>query len=201
MNKKTLIFSIVITILYAILTLNTVLHHEVWADEAQAWQLCKYLSISELFNHLKNEGHPILFYLMVMPFAKLFPNIIFMKLICWFFMSMSVFLLMYFSPFKIYSKLAIILSAGFIYFFPVLARNYSIIPFLVFWAAILYNKQKEHPILYATIIALLTNTHIIMFFFSFCLAIQFFYETIILNLKEKNNLKIKQHIIPILIIY
>ena len=200
MNKKALITSIIITILYALLTLNTVLHHEVWADEAQVWQLCKHLSIPELFNHLKNEGHPILFYLLVMPFAKLFPDIIFMKLICWFFMSASVFLLTYFSPFKIYTNLAIILSAGFIYFFPVLARNYSIIPFLVFLAAILYNKQKEHPVIYATNIALLTNTHIIMSFFSLCLATQFFYENFILNFKEKNYAKIKQYILPIGII-
>lgn len=200
MNKKALITSIIITILYALLTLNTVLNHEVWADEAQVWQLCKHLSISELYNHLKNEGHPILFYLMVMPFAKLFPDIIFMKLICWVFMSASIFLLINFSPFKIYTNLAIILSAGFIYFFPVLARNYSIIPFLVFLAAILYNKQKEHPILYATNIALLSNTHIIMFFFSLCLATEFFYENFVLNLKEKNYVKIKQYILPIGII-
>ena len=200
MNKKALIISIIITILYALLTLNTVLNHEVWADEAQVWQLCKHLSISELFNHLKNEGHPILFYLMVMPFAKLFPDIIFMKIICWFFMSASVFLLIHFSPFKMYTNLAIVLSAGFIYFFPVLARNYSIIPFLVFLAAILYKKQKEHPILYAINIALLTNTHIIMFFFSLCLATEFFNETFILNFKEKNHAKIKQYLLPMLII-
>ena len=80
-NKKQLIFDFVITIIYALLTLNTVLHHELWADEAQVWLLCKNLSIPELYNHLKNEGHPILFYLLVMPFAKMFSNIIYMIII------------------------------------------------------------------------------------------------------------------------
>lgn len=199
MNKKALVISIITTFFYALVTLNTVLHHEVWADEAQVWMLCKNLSIPELFNHLKNEGHPIFFYLLTMPFAKLFPDIIFMKLICWLFMSASVFLLMYFSLFKIYTKLAIILSAGFIYFFPVLARGYSIIPFLIFMAAILYSKQKEHPILYALNIVLLTNTHVIMSVLCFCLTINFIYETVRINIKSKSYNEIKKYVLPILI--
>lgn len=198
-NKKQLIFALVITIVYALLTLNTVLHHELWADEAQVWLLCKNLSIPELYNHLKNEGHPILFYLLVMPFAKLFSNIIYMKLICWFFMCLAIFLLTYFSPFKIYATLAIVFSAGFLYFFPVIARNYSIIPFLVFLAAVLHSKQKEHPILYATILACLANTHIIMLFFTFCLALRFYYLNFLLNIRSKTYNEIKKYILPLVI--
>lgn len=198
-NKKQLIFAFVITIIYALLTLNTVLHHELWADEAQVWLLCKNLSIPELYNHLKNEGHPILFYLMVMPFAKMFSNIIYMKLICWFFMTIAIFLLTYFSPFKIYATLAIVFSAGFLYFFPVIARNYSIIPFLVFLAAILHNKQKEHPILYATTLACIANTHIIMLFFAFCLAFRFYYLNFLLNIRNKTYKEIKNYILPLII--
>lgn len=200
MNKKLLFTSIIITFIYGILTLNTVLYHEVWADEAQVWQLCSHLNLFELIKHLSNEGHPALFYILVMPFAKLFSNIIYMKLICWAFMAASVFLLVYYSPFKIYTKLAIILSAGFLYFFPVLARNYSIIPFLVFLAAILYNKSKEHPILYATTLALIANTHIIMFCFTAILGIDFYYQNILLNIRNKQIQNLKKYILPFFII-
>ncbi len=193
MDKK-LIICILITLAYAVFTLIGVLHHEIWADEAQVWQLCKYLSFSELFHHLHNEGHPALFYLLVMPFAKLSSNIIFMQLICWGVMCFASFLLLYKAPFNMYAKIAILLSAGFIYFFPVIARSYSILPFLVFAAAILYSKQKEHPILYALIIAAIADTHAIMFCFSFILASLFLYDNVI-----KDKLNIKKYIIPLFI--
>ena len=195
MKKQSLSISIIITIIYGILTLFCVLHHEIWADEAQVWQLCKYLSLPELSSHLHNEGHPILLYLLTMPFAKIFPTALPMQLMCWGAMVISVFLLMRFSPFKLYSKLAIIFSAGFIYFLPVIARNYSIIPLLVFLLAILYEKRDKRPYLYAFILACLANTHIIMFAFCSILFIFFFYENII-----KNNDSKKRFILPCLIV-
>lgn len=201
MNKKLFILSFVITVIYALLTLNTVLHHEVWADEAQVWQLCKHLSFVELLNHLHNEGHPPLFYLITMPFAKIFENIIYMKLICWVAMCLAVFILMYFSPFNLWLKLSVVLSCGFLYFFPVLARNYSIIPFLVFFAAILYSKSKQHPILYAISVILIANTHIIMYVFALTLAAIFYYENVLLNIRNNNKQNIKQYIIPLIIMF
>ena len=68
-NKREVIVNILLTILYALFTLMIVLHHEIWADEAQVWLLCKNLSVFELFKHLVQEGHPSLFYLLMMPFA------------------------------------------------------------------------------------------------------------------------------------
>ena len=184
MNKE-LKIPIIITIVYAILTLIAVLHHEIWADEAQVWLLCKNLSISELFHHLHNEGHPFFIYLLVMPFAKLTSNIIYMQLVCWFFMVGSIFLLFRYSPFHFITKISITLSAGFIYFLPVIARDYSLLPFLMFLGAILYSKQKQHPVLYAIFISLITCTNIIMFCFSFCLFLLFVHENLIKNLDRK----------------
>ncbi len=192
MNKK-LVLSIFLTFLYAVITILGVLHHEIWADEAQVWQICKYLSIPELFIHLHNEGHPALFYLLVMPFAKLTSNIIFMQLICWLSMCLAVFILLYKSPFSNIIKIAIISSAGFLYFLPVMARNYAIIPVLVFLAAILYSKQKEQPVLYGIIIALIANTHAIMLIFTGIMFIIFIYD----NFKE---IKQKQFIFAAMII-
>ena len=183
--KKEIACSVIVAVLYAIITLVAVFHHEIWADEAQVWMLCKHLSIPQLINHLHNEGHPSFFYLLVMPFAKIFSNILFMQLICWFTMCIAVFLLMYKSKFPLIVKFAIITSAGFLYFLPVIARSYSIIPALIFISAILYSRRKENPILYAIPLFLLANTHAIMFGFVSILAFLFIYETI----KEKEFFK------------
>ena len=179
------ILNIVVFLVYAFITLFAVLHHETWADEAQVWQLCKHLSVPELFEHLHNEGHPPLMYLLVMPFAKLTDNILVMQLICWLFMSLASFVLLFFSPFKNITKYAILLSAGFIYFLPVIARSYALIPFFVFLAAILYSKQKEHPILYCSVLAIIANLHIIMFCFVFLLLVDFIFKNRV-ELDKKN---------------
>ena len=187
LNKK-LAINLAITILYAVITIFSVLHHEIWADEAQVWMLVKYISLPDLFQHLVNEGHPPFFYLVVMPFAKLFDNIVWMQLICWIASVLAVFLLWNNSKFNNLTKTVITLSAPFIYFFPTVARSYSIIPLFVFLLAIFHNKTKEHPFIYTFLIVALTHTHVIMAMFCFLLFVRFLYINIYLKYKNKEKL-------------
>lgn len=179
---KILNSNIFYTFIYAIFTLVIVLHHEIWADEAQVWQLVKNLSVVELFKHLVNEGHPAFFYLINMPFAKLENwgfSIFAMQFICWFASCMAVYLFLRFSPFNKWAKFAVVTSAGFLYCFPVIARSYSIIPLFVFALAILYKKSDKHPLWYAFLIFITANTHVIMFGFCAILALEFLYRNFI----------------------
>jgi|GEM_PF-610023 len=177
-SRKTVI-NLLITAAYALLTLIFVAHHEIWRDEAQVWLIIKNTSFSGLFSQLSVEGHPCLFYLLLYPFVKSGLSIVSMQIICWFSMVCSVFLLWQFSPFSIFTNTVISLSSGFLYFFPVIARSYSILPLLLFAAAILYAKQDKHPILYAIILACIANTHIIMLGFVGCLLLMFVYKNLI----------------------
>ncbi len=187
MTKKNILINIFWTFLYAMLTLFFVLHHETWADEAQVWLIVKNLSVFGVFKHLVNEGHPCFFYLLVYPLAKLNFSIFSMQILCWLSCVTSVFLLLNYSPFNKFLKIAIVLSSGFFYFLPVIARSYSILPLLIFAAAILYKKVKDNPKLYsipyALILAFIANTHVIMFVFVFILGCYFVYDNFI---KEKN---------------
>ena len=191
-NKK-LITDILITLVYAFLMLFVVLHHEVWVDEVQVWQIAKNLNLLELFKHLTNEGHPALLYLLVMPFAKLGADIVAMQLICWLASVLGVFMLLQFSPFKWWCKLSIILSAGFLYYFPVIARGYSLLPFLVFLLATFYPKRKEQPILYAVSLFIISQVHVIMFVFVSLLTLYF-----VLEAKKENRIN-KNTVISFLI--
>lgn len=180
-DKKRLMVNIVIALCYAIFTFFIVLKHEIWADEAQVWLLVKNLSLTELFNHFGEEGHPPLFYLLVFPFAKLNLSIFSMQILCWLFSISAVFLLFHYSPFKWWLNSAVMISGGFLYVFPVISRSYSLLPFLVFFAAILYQKRKEQPLLYALSLFLISMTHVIMFGFVSILLLLFVVEI----LKEK----------------
>ena len=200
-DKKILLKNIFFTILYAIFTLILVLHHEIWADEAQVWMLAKYLSIPELFKHLVNEGHPSLFYLLMMPFAKTGMSIFCMQFVCWISTVISVFLLLQYSPFSKGAKLAIITSAGFLYFFPVLARTYSVLPMLVFFTAILYPKSEKHPFLYSTILFITANIHVIMLGFVGILGCIFAYDNIIKPWKQLQKTEKQKYISAVFIVF
>ena len=180
-NKKRIVINLILTLIYAFITFVFVLHHEIWADEAQVWQIVKNLSVFDLslFKHLVNEGHPAFFYLLVMPFAKLNMSIFIMQILCWLSTVLSVFLLLQYSPFNKITKYSIITSAGFMYFFPVIARSYSILPLLVFLLALIYKERTKHPLLYSVLLALCANTHVIMFGFVFLFGIDFICENFV----------------------
>lgn len=192
-NKKNIILNLILTIVYAIIIFVVVLHHEIWADEAQVWQITRNLSVFDfsLFKHLVNEGHPSFFYLLIMPFAKMNMPIFIMQVLCWLSSVISVFLLLQYSPFNKITKFGIIISAGFLYFFPVIARSYSILPLLVFLLAMMYKDRDKHPFVYALLLVLCANTHVIMFGFAAVLGMFFIIE---------NFRNIKKHILSFLIV-
>ena len=64
-------FNILILFLFAVIAFAGVLHHEIWRDEGQVWLVVRDLNLYGVFDHVRNEGHPLLWYLLVMPFAKL----------------------------------------------------------------------------------------------------------------------------------
>ena len=47
------------------------IRHELWRDEANVWLMARELSPLQLFREIKYQGHPCLWYLLVMPFAKM----------------------------------------------------------------------------------------------------------------------------------
>lgn len=121
------ILNIVILAVYAVFTFVMLLHHEIWADEAQVWLVVRDLSPVGIFEHVRTEGHPLLWYLMVFPFAKIlhFSNAIFsMQLLNWLIVLAGMAVLFFKSPFNIYVKSSILLSSGFLYWFPLNARSY-----------------------------------------------------------------------------
>lgn|GEM_PF-7000454 len=61
----------------------TVLFHEPWFDEINAWWLAKNLSIPKLFLYMKYEGHFMPWYLLIMPFAKAGCPLLTQSIISW----------------------------------------------------------------------------------------------------------------------
>ena len=154
---------IIIMLAYIIITFTIgIFFHEKWRDEAQAWLMVRDLNIIDLLRQMKYEGHPFLWQLILMPFAKVgFPYITesFISLI---FMWISAWLLIKKSPFKTFIKIAILLSLPIIYLYPVIPRNYSLIPLALSIIATLYKERDKKKIQYIMSILFLAYTHVLM---------------------------------------
>ena len=188
--------ALVITAVYSIITFMLCARHEMWGDEINVWMALKHYSFPELLKFSSRAGNPIFFFLPLWPFVKLGCSAFFIKYFCWLCSVLAVFLLNFFSPFSIITKILITFSAPMLYHYSVLSRCYSVLPPLMFFAAMLYPYSngealpekakfpKKHAIiLYALAIAAIACTHIITFVFAGGMALLFFYE----NFFKKKN--------------
>ena len=182
--------NLIIMSIYAICSFIIIIYHESWRDEANAWLIARDLNIFEIVKQLKMEGHFILWYLILVPFAKLgFPYFT-TKFISWAIMMVSAWLILKKSPFKYITKILIIFSAAFLYWYVAVSRVYCIIPLAIILIALTHKKRNEKPLRYILSIMLLANTHIIMYGLVGMLFLEFFIETIIKWKKYTKHQKI-----------
>lgn len=148
-------------------------------DESHAWNIAKYLSPLQIFEITKTEGHPFLWYYLLMPFAKadfMYPYSLYALNLILFLVAFFIFYR--FSPFPAYLKYFITLSAPFLQLYSNFARNYTLTILFLFAALSLYKKRHKHQILYLLCIILLANTHLVGLFMALPLGLFFFYETV-----------------------
>ncbi len=179
-------FNIILAVCYLLVTSILMLHHEIWRDEAQVWCLVRDLPFEEIIKTAKLEGHPILWYLLIMPFAKIGLPVISMQIISLLFVFAGVLFLIFKSPLTNLQKILVVFSSGLIYHFPIIARNYALIPLFLFILAYLYPLRKESPYKYVLCLILLSNTHLLMLGFCGILTLLFTVEKFQEIIKSKN---------------
>ena len=164
-----------------------IFHHENWRDEAQAWLIAKELNPIELFDVLSYEGHPCLWFLLLMSFAKLgFPYIT-INIISFILVSAAAVIFVRYAPFNKITVAVIIISPMFVYFCAVFGRSYSLAAFLITLLAWQYKKRYEHPFMYFAVLALLIQTHILIIGMAFAVCAVHFFEVLIYALKKKKS--------------
>jgi len=195
--------NIIIFTIYLTLTFILIFLHEAWRDEAQAWLISRDLNFIEICEQMRYEGHFLLWYLILMPFAKLgFPYIT-TNIISWIITSIAVWLMLKKAPFKAYKKVLFIFTLPMLYLFPIVSRCYCLIPLAVVLMAIFYKDRTIKPIRYILSIILLANTHIIMYGMVGVLLLEFYIEQLRdkkLNFKKENRKIILSLIITIILL-
>ena len=147
--------NIIAFVLWAVIVIFLFSRHENWRDEAQAWLMARDLDIPGLIAQMKYEGHPCLWHLILMPFAKLgFPyettNIISIVIT-----AIAVALILWKAQFPSWLRIVFIFGSAFLYHMPVVSRSYCLIPLFLAMNACCYPSRRKHPLFYGLTIALL----------------------------------------------
>lgn len=150
-------------VIYALCTFFTLLHHEPWRDEAYAWLIARDANLIEFFRLRAYDLSPSLWYLILMPFAKLgFPYLT-MSVIHWLLAVAAAALVLWRSPFSPITKLLFIFSYFMFWEYVVSVRVYTVGILLLFILAHLYPQRFKRPLAYGSLIALLfsANMHVL----------------------------------------
>lgn len=169
---------LVALLVFCAINIVSIIFHEHWRDEAQSWLIAKYSSPLGLLHILPDEGHPSLFYLILMPFAKLGLNYNCLSFVTFTFVFVATILFVRFFKANSFLKIILIFSPIFMYFPGVIARSYCLIPLELVVVACVYKKRKNFPIFWGVNIALMLQTHIYLAGFCGMFMLQMLFDCI-----------------------
>lgn len=192
--------NLIVMLCYSVISFIILLFHESWRDEAQGWLIARDLNILDIFRQMKYEGHPVIWYLILVPFAKLGLPYVTVKIVSWIICNISVWIILKKAPFNIFVKILFIFSMPMLYLYPSISRSYCLIPLAIVLVAIYYKQRHEKPVQYILSILFLANTHVIMYGMVGILLLLFYIEELIKNRKTNNKEQKKKVYISLLVI-
>ena len=141
---------------YAALVAWAIPFHEPWVDEAQAWQLARSLSLPALFKtYIRYEGSPGLWYFLLWILNRAHIGYADLHWICGVIALAAASLLVFASPLPRVLKLSLPFTSFLLFQYAVVARNYVLVPILLFTVAYCWKKS---PVIVALVLGLLANT-------------------------------------------
>lgn len=134
-------------LLYIVAHLLMCLAHEPWFDEAIAWLISRDSSLYEiLFVAPHYEGHPSLWHLVLLPFAKGgLPYELSLNIISLVFSGTAVALFIYKAPFRRIIRILVPFTYFFFYQYSVISRPYCMMMLAFMLMAITYKERNKRP--------------------------------------------------------
>lgn len=189
-SQKKLIL-LVFFALFLVANAFLVIVHEPWRDEIHAWLLAKNLSIPELIENSRVEGHPRLWHFILMPFAKLGAPIWTIHVISYLCVAFSAYLFLFKTKVSAAFKVVVLFTIPFLYTFSSISRNYCLILLLGMLICVLYDKRYERPILYSVLISLMVFTHVLAWGLVAGFTITFHITEIVLKIAGRSKIEKK----------
>ena len=173
-------FNYLLLLLFFSLGLIGILHHAMWRDELNPWLLARDShSFVELFQNIKYEGHPGLWYLCLYGLTQFTSNPVVMQLIHLLIATGSIYLFLQFSPFPRFQKLLFVFGYLPFYEYLVISRNYAIGILVLFLFCANYQTRKKSYFVLSVFLLILANTNAYCLFISISLGLALTFEYIL----------------------
>ncbi len=156
------LFAILVTAAFVLFVGWTAGLHEMWRDEIQAWLLARdSTGPIDLHRHLKYEGHPGLWHLLLLPVTRLSWSPVGMQILHLAIAAGAVFLFTRYAPFHPAARLLFAFGYFPSYEYAVICRNYGVGMLLLFAFAALYQHRFKyfHWLGLALLLACHTSVH------------------------------------------
>ena len=154
-------YSLIITVVFFLVALFGMLHHEMWRDEHQPWLIALAShSIPQLIYNMRFEGHPALWHLLLDIITSFTHNIIYQQALHLLIACAFIFVFNRYSEIEIPYK--ILFSFGYftLYEYTIITRDYGLAVLLIFITCALYKNRYSNYILLGITLALLANVSI-----------------------------------------
>ena len=165
--------NLLILTIFFVLSLIGILHHEIWLDEAQHFLIARdSRTLSELFHVSRNEGHPILWNIILFIITRFSSNLFYMQFVHILISCITVAVILK-SNLSLVEKILIIFGYYFLYEYNVISRNYGISALIMILLAYYYSKDKGALIKLAIVIFILAQTHLFSLLFSIAFVVTY----------------------------
>lgn len=162
-------------------------YHEAWRDEANVWLMARELSPLQLFEEIRYQGHPCLWYLLLMPAAKIGLPFQTIHLVSYLIMAVVAGIFLFKAPLFTPVKVIAVFSPIFTYYYPVIARNYCLAALLMVLLAVCYTKRNKTPVLYGMLLGLLVQTDVIALAPAGMISLMWLCENVIKSVKSRSR--------------
>jgi len=153
----------VIFLLYIALSSFTISHHEIWGDELHSWNIAKSsTTLTDVISNSRYEGHPPVWYIILWSISRCTADIVWMQVVHWLIITMAVFILLFFAPFPLLTRILIPFGYFFLFEYAALSRNYAIALLLTFCILLVLRSRLRYKVpLYYVLLFVLANTHLL----------------------------------------
>lgn len=156
--QKETIINILIFLLFASLTFVVGVHHEPWADEAQAWLIARDCSYFDIIFHIsKYEGTPSLWFCILRTLQHFHFRYELLYIIPWICSCIGAWIFIFKSKLPPIIRYLFPFTYFIFYQYTIIARNYSLLFPMMGFVALSYPKRLTNPYRYAILLMLLSS--------------------------------------------
>lgn len=159
------------------MSLIGIMHHELWLDESHHYLLARDSnSLIELIQNTRQEGHPILWNILLYGLTRFSLNPFWMQLLHILISTSVVFVFLRKAPFNWVFKTLFIFGYFMIFEYNLISRNYILGILFLFLACSVFEKRKEKFALLCAYLVLAINSHLMFSVIGFALFLTILFE-------------------------